>query len=198
MSDQVYPELPGMTPVIRRRPEWKTRITEAWNGQETVVSQRAWPRWRYSLSYEVLQSEGGDLETLLGFYSAHRGQGVDFLFRDPDYHSVTGQVFGIGDGTAMAFQLVRAFAAWTEPVWAPQVAGLTIAQNGLPLNPAGYVIGTRGAVQFTTPPPAGALLAWSGSYHMRVRFDADDQEFERFLMGFSRVGSIDLYSKVFA
>lgn len=197
MSNLVLPQYDGLSPVIKRRPVWDTRIDEAWNGQETAVSRRAWPRWRYTVSYDVLRAEFGELEALLGFYNAHRGRGDDFLVVDPDYNAVSNQAFGIGDGVTTTFQLVRALDGWLEPVWAPIAAGIAIKKNGVTQG-SGYTLGSYGAVQFSTAPAVGVSLSWSGSYHMRCRFERDDQEFERFLQGLSKTGSVDLISKVFA
>jgi len=53
-------------------------------------------------------------------------------------------------------------------------------------------------VQFSTPPANGALLTWSGSYYMRVRFADDKMDFERFLHQLWSAGKIELRSKVYA
>jgi len=198
MSTQIFPSLPGMSIVIKRRPEWRTRISEAWNGQETRLAQRAWPRWRISLQFEVLREADGDLATLQAFFNAHRGAFESFRWLDPDASTVTDQAFATGDGNATLFQLTRQIGTWLEPVWEPNPAGLVVKDNGSLVSPSAYVLGTRGQIQFNAAPAAGRVLTWSGSYWLRARFDKDELEFERFLKGYSKTGSVDLITEVFA
>lgn len=200
MSNDVYPALPGIKPTVKRVPEWRTRITEAVNGQETRVAQRAWPRWRYTLSYEVLRSDAAAAERaqLMAFFNKHRGAFESFLYADEEDNAVTNQQFGTTDGSATLFQLVRPIDTWLEPVWAP-AAGAVIkrAGNTLVLN-TDYTIGSTGLVTLTAAGAAGQALAWTGSYYMRVRFGKDSVDFERFLQGLWQAGSIELLSEVFA
>ncbi|HSD36080.1 MAG TPA: DUF2460 domain-containing protein [Rhodocyclaceae bacterium] len=201
MSNLVFPVLPGISVDIKRRPEWKTNIKEALNGQETSTAQRAWPRWRYTLSFEVLRSDHGfaERQKLQAFFNKHRGSFESFLFVDDEDNAVVEQSFGTGDGVATMFQLARPIDDWLEPVWA--VAGSpapVIKKNNVVQTPiSDYSIGSTGQVQFTLPPAAGHILKWTGSYYMRCRFSEDTLELERFLNGLWKSAKVEIISKVF-
>lgn len=199
MSNLIYPSLPGLKPTVRRRPEWKSEIIEAWSGDETVIGRRQWPRWTYGLSYEVLRSDAAlpERAQLMAFFNRHRGAGESFLFVDEEDHAVTDQVFGTTDGYIKTFQLVRTIDDWIEPVWAP--TGTPVIKRGSTTLTQGidYTLGTMGQVVFQSAPAAGQTLSWTGEYAMRVRFASDSLDFERFLHGLWQVGSVELISKVY-
>lgn len=200
MSNDVYPALPGLKPLVRRRPEWKTSLKEALNGQETGIARRNWPRWIYTLSYEVLRSEAAlpERAQLMAFFNSHRGAFDDFLYQDEEDHAVTDQLFGTTDGSATAFQLMRALDDWLEPVWAP-AAGAVIKRAGSTLSAGSdYTLGATGQIVLAAPGSAGQALTWTGGYYMRVRFMRDALDFERFLHGLWQVGTVELYSRVYA
>lgn len=198
MSDLIYPSLPGLKPTVRRRPEWKSDIIEAWSGEETVIGRRQFPRWVYTLSYEVLHSNAAlpERAQLMGFFNRHRGSGESFLFVDEEDNAVTDQAFGMTDGVTTTYQLTRTLYDWAEPVWA--VTGTpVIKRDGVTLT-AGvdYTLGSLGQIVLSAAGSGGQVLTWTGSYAMRVRFARDDLEFERFLQGLWQVGSVGLISKV--
>ena len=198
MSNLIYPSLPGLKPTMRRRPEWKSDIIEAWSGEETVIGRRQFPRWRYTLSYEVLSSTAAlpERAQLMAFFNRHRGMGESFLFVDEEDNAVVDQAFGTTDGVTTIFQLVRMIDDWVEPVWA--VTGTPVIKRAGATLTAGtdYTIGSMGQLVLTAAGVSGNALTWTGSYAMRVRFGRDDLEFERFLQGLWQVGSVELLSKV--
>lgn len=200
MSNLIYPDLPGLKPEVTCAPEWKSEVIEAWSGEETVIGRRAFPRWRYTLSYEVLcsQPENQERAKLLAFFNRHRGMGESFLFIDEEDNAVADQRFGTTDGTTTTFQLTRTIDDWIEPVWAVVGAPL-IKRGGVALTVgADYTLGSMGQVVLASGWIAGAALTWTGSYAMRVRFDKDTLGFERFLKGLWKTGTIDLLSKVYS
>lgn len=200
MSDLVYPTLPGLMPKFLRKPAWKSDIHEAWSGEETVISRRQFPRWHYTLSYEVLRSDAAlpERAQLMAFFNRHRGSGESFLYVDEEDNAVVDQNFGTTDGTTTTFHLVRTIDTWIEPVWA--VTGTPVIKRGGTTLVAGtdYTIGSMGQVVMTIAGVSGLALTWTGSYAMRVRFTNDDLGFERFLRGLWQVGSVDLISKVYS
>lgn len=193
----IFPTLPGLDIAIHRQPEWQTSIKEAWSGVETTIAQRPWPRWRYTLSFEVLRDSAGEVAALAGFYNAQRGSFSTFLFKDPDYNAVTDQQFGTGDGSSTLFQLCRPINTWLEPVWAVSAIPVVKKDGVAQALHTDFVIGTTGQVQFTVPPAAGAKLSWTGNYLIPVRFADDKLDFERMLSGFWKVGKVELISKVY-
>lgn len=200
MSDLIYPVLPGLKPTVRVQPEWKSEIIEAWSGAETVIGRRQFPRWRYTLSYEVLRSDAALSERaqLMAFFNRHRGAGESFLFVDEEDNAVVDQNFGTTDGSTKTFQLVRTIDDWIEPVWA--VVGNPVIKRGATTLAVGvdYTLGSLGQVVLTSAGSPGQALTWTGSYAMRVRFERDELQFDRFLQGLWQVATVDLISKVFS
>lgn len=200
MSSLIYPDMPGLKPLMRRRPEWKSEIVEAWSGEETVIGRRQYPRWRYTLSYEVLRSTPALAERaqLMAFFNRHRGAGESFLFIDEEDNAVINQAIGTTDGSTQTYQLIRTIYDWIEPVWA--VVGVPVIKRAGVALVAGtdYTLGSMGQIVLATAGAAGQALTWTGSYAMRVRFVRDELEFERFLQGLWQVGSVELISKVYS
>ncbi|MFA6015898.1 MAG: DUF2460 domain-containing protein [Gallionellaceae bacterium] len=200
MSDLIYPALPGLKPVVRRRPEWRSDIIEAWSGEETVIGRRQFPRWVYTLSYEVLRSTAAlpERAQLMDFFNRHRGSGESFLFVDEEDNAVVDQAIGTTDGVTTTYQLTRTLYDWVEPVWV--VTGTPVIKRaGVTLTVGTqYTIGSMGQLVLAAAGSAGQALTWTGSYAMRVRFAKDDLEFERFLQGLWQVGTVGLISKVYS
>ena len=182
MSDSVFPVLPGLKWGIKRANQWKTLLQESVSGKELSVSLMTYPNRRYSLSYEFLRAGAeAELQQLEAFFNARQGRHDTFLYSDPDDSSVTDQSFGTGNGSTVAFPLVRTRGGYAEPVQslnsAPviKVAGVTKTLT------TDYTISALGVVTFVTAPAAGAALTWSGSYYWRCRFLRDEAEFDQFL-----------------
>lgn len=128
MSNDVFPTLPGLTFDFHRLPTHKTQIEESVSGAEYRGLQMLTPRYTYKATYEFLrdQRQGQDeLRTLLGFFNSHHGSFDSWLFVDPDDFAVTNQLFGTGDASTLAFQLVRTLGGFAEPVYAPASAAIS-------------------------------------------------------------------------
>jgi uncharacterized protein (TIGR02217 family) len=168
-----------------KAPEFSTKVMRAVSGKELRAAYMSYPLYTFKLSYEVLRDDvaNNELKTLAGFFLARQGQYDSFLFTDPSDHAVTAQSFGTGDGTTTAFQLVRAYGGFSEPV--QNVNGTpSIYVNGtLKTVTTHYTISGTGLVTFTAGniPTSGQALTWTGSYYFRVRFTADMAEFSQFL-----------------
>lgn len=173
MSEVTYPILPGQTWPRIKSPQFKTLVRRA-NGRRFALSLQAQPTYVIRIAYSYLRQ--ADFETLCAFFKARSGSADDFLFNDRDDNTATDQVFGIGDGVTLDFQLVRSLAGFVEPVYA-LAASPTIKKAGVTVTPT---ISTQGKVSFATAPGAGQALTWTGSYLWRVAFTKDAQEFEEF------------------
>lgn len=203
MSDFIYPILPGLEPLVHVKPEWDSTVIAALGGQETVIGNRQYPRYVISLGYEFLRSTEAlpERRQLMAFFNFHRGRGESFLFVDDEDNAVTAEQFGTTDGTSCIWQLTRTMSfgagSFQEPVWAPLI--ITSLTRGSTTLTAGtdYTLGTGGRITLTSAGSAGQALTWSGTYALRVRFQEDTLDFERFLQGLWQVGSVQLYSKVY-
>jgi uncharacterized protein (TIGR02217 family) len=191
MSDAIYPTLPGLTWPTRRAPLWKTTVKTSTSGRSWRRAHMRYPRYRISLQYNFLRSAAaaGEFQALFGFFNARNGGADNFLFLCPDDQAVTAQAFGVGNGAATQWQLVRALGGFVEPVY-DLVAAPQLFANGVLLT-SGYTI-SKGLVTFSTAPTAGVVLSWTGTYHWRCVFDADELTFERFMHQFWKTGEVRL------
>ncbi len=163
----------------KRSPIWSVVRQPSVGGQESRFSLWSAPRWRYEFPFELLRqnSDGTELTTLAGFYNSVGGSALIFQYADPNDGSVTAQAFGTGNGTTRAFQLVRAFGGFIEPVYLP-TGSPVISVNGTPTS--ALTIGATGVVTFTTAPAAAAALTWTGTFNWLCNFDDDSIDFEQF------------------
>ena len=197
VANAIFPELRGLSWDVTKMPEFFTLAKVSPSGVDIAASLSAYPRWHFSLSYEVLRAGAeGELETLLGFFLSRRGNAVDFLYRDPTDHIAERQVFGVGDGKTVAFQLCRAVGDYVEPVYdtANEVIYVGDVQKE-----SGYTI-RDGTVSFTAPPAAGKRLAWSGNFYYRCRFKESSIEFQNFAFKLWSAKTVEFVTsrKVFA
>lgn len=182
MSNAVFPTLPGLAWNVTRRPTWSTLVKQSVSGREYRAQQYSAPLWRYKLTFEFLRASTAypELQQLLAFFNARAGSFDSWLYADPDDSVAVLQPFGSGNGTAVAFQLVRSLGGYTESV--VDLAGAPQVYVGGVLQTAGthYTINGAGLVTFTTAPGAGVSLTWSGSYYWRCRFLQDQTEMSKF------------------
>lgn len=194
MSNEIYPQLPGLAYGVKRRPMWRTDVRTTPSQREYRSSDQTLPRRRISLVYEYLQQGLGaaEQETLEGFFNRHHGELDSFLLNDPDDNACTNQLFGVGNGVTTQFQLVRTRGGFVEPI--PHVNNVaSISRAGVVLTPgSGYTVSATGLVTLATAPTAGQQLTWTGSYYWRARFDGQDLDFEKFLDTLWKLGKVDL------
>ena len=187
MSNDVFPSLPGMHIEVGRSvsaPPVSKRTTPS--RREYRARDASIPLYRYSLAFEVLRAGAeAELQQLVGLFNKHGGSFESFRFTDPVDNAVSAHLFGTGNGSTTAFQLVRSFGGFAEPVFEinSTVAAPLLYKAGV-LQTAGthYTLGATGLVTWVTAPAGGAALTWTGSFYRRVRFVRDEADFERFLV----------------
>lgn len=199
MSTSVFPTLPGLSWPVGRKPMFSTTILTSAAGDEVRISRQAYPRRQFSLVFDMLRVDAvyAELQQLEGFFNALLGAGDSFLFSVPDDSVVAGQGLGSGDGATVAFQLVRAFGGFTEPVLAPQVVSAVYLNGVLKTLGADYSVSSWGAtapgvVTFTSPPGLGVLITADFSYYFPVRFTDDSMDLAKFLATIYRAQGIGL------
>lgn len=196
MSDAVFPRLPGLAWGVVKRPLWKTVVHESASGVEARLAYYTRPRWRWTLTYDLLRQGGAEqeFETLAGFFNLRRGRWDAFLFEDATDNTVTDHLFGIGDGARTRFPVTRTFGGFTEPVSSVTAFG-AITVDGAPASVlSSDVTDGQQDVTFTTAPAAGASLRWTGTYRWRVRFDQDAADFSTFARAFWELRQLTLIS----
>lgn len=183
MSNEVFPDLPGLDIRTGKAPVWKTKIQESVSGKEQRGSFMAYPIWHFELRFTFLRSDVAfsELQSLVGFFNRHRGQFDSFLYPDPEDNAVVAQQFGVGDGASTAFQLTRAWGNFVEPVQNLNGAPQIYIAGVLKSSPVDYSVSSLGVVTFTSPPGNGLALTWSGGYYFRLRFRHDELQSDRLL-----------------
>ena len=122
MSNFVYPKLPGLKMVLRRKPAWSTAVRATPSGREYRAGNWQRPRGGLTVGYEFLRSdvETPELQQLVGFFHTHRGSLFSFLFDDLEDNAVVDQPLGLGDGTTTGFQLLRTWGGYAQAVYEPR------------------------------------------------------------------------------
>ena len=171
-----------------------------------------YPRWQWELVYSGYIREGSpwfDFENLNGFYLAQYGPLSSLLFRDQLDNQVTGQFIATGDGVTTAFQLVRTFNGFNEPIYVVDTRGaITYGPYTQPaaLTPQAYDNGspitanfsletgilTTGTLLSPVPISAGHILTATFSFGFRVRFVDDELDFKNVFNTYWQLDSLKL------
>ncbi|NPD15371.1 DUF2460 domain-containing protein [Xinfangfangia sp. D13-10-4-6] len=167
-------------------PERRTEIVALANGFEERNTPWAHSRRHYDAGVGLRSLD--DLEALIAFFEARRGQLHGFRWKDwSDYRSCLpsrlisplDQVIGVGDGTTTGFGLVKTYVSGLEsyarPIAKPVAGSVQVALSDDPkvegiefaVNPA------SGQVVFAVPPPKGTRITAGFEFDVPVRFDAD-------------------------
>lgn len=181
MSNLVFPapqpQALGFAWPVKKTPVYSTNVQPTASGRgEVRIGLSAYPRWQFDLDVSYLSGDFGQpssaFAALLGFYMAAQGKLQDWLYEDPYDNAVVGQNFGTGDGSTVAFQLVRSLTVTGGLDIVQNVNGApTIQVNGVAVT--SYTISSTGLVTFSAAPGAGQSLTWTGGYYFRCRFNDD-------------------------
>lgn len=172
MSTATMPVLAGMGYPVVRTPVWDTDTQKSISGKQVRLAYMTAPLYEWSADVNVLRSlvSPEDFQTLIGFFNARQGSFDSFLYTDADDNSVTGQGIETGDGTTTAFQLVKSFGGFVEPVLAPNaISAVYLASVSIPS--AGYSPPTNGALTSTA---SGSLAG--ATYYVRSTWVTDSGE----------------------
>ncbi len=130
----VYPSITGYvwTPTIS--PVWNSQVQKTVSGRVVAATYQQYPLYKFVVQYATLAQ--ADFNTLLAFFNQQQGNVIPFLFdAGPGNDSVTAQSIGTGNGTQTAFQLLRSYAGFAEPV-AAAIGTPTVFVNGIEEYPA--------------------------------------------------------------
>ena len=160
-------------------PQRQTEIITLANGHEQRNTSQAGSRRRYDAGVGIKSLK--DVQALISFFEARRGQLYGFRFRDPvDFssadHSVLptsiDQVIGTGDGAAQVFSLVKHYEDWQRPITKPVGSTVRAAINGVDTS-AFTVDENIGLITFDSAPASGVLITAGFEFDVPVRFDTD-------------------------
>ncbi|WP_299791997.1 DUF2460 domain-containing protein [uncultured Marivita sp.] len=167
-------------------PERRTDVVTLASGFEERNTPWAHSRRRYDAGIGLRSMD--DIDTLIAFFEARRGQMYGFRWKDwADFKSckpsaqvaATDQVIGTGDGLVTEFQLSKLYASggadYARPVAKPVAGTVMVAVDGVPqVEGADFdVEPATGVVTFVVAPPAGVSITAGFEFDVPVRFDTD-------------------------
>ena len=132
MTTPVFPVLPGQGWSVHKKPAFATIVAPHVSGREVRDALYVNPIWEFETSFDGMDSSSSSypglgaqsLQSLMGLFLQCQGQFGTFLYYDPTDYSVSGQVFGTGNGSTTSFQLLRTlggFGEWVTQPLAPSV-----------------------------------------------------------------------------
>lgn len=167
-------------------PERRTDIVALANGFEERNTPWAHARRRYDAGVGMRSLD--DIETLISFFEARRGQLHGFRWKDwSDFKSgkasaevdFRDQVIGVGDGVTRVFPLVKVYQSGegryarpiTKPVSGTVRIGLADAERQEAVD---YTVDTAlGQITFATAPGLDVEITAGFEFDVPVRFDTD-------------------------
>lgn len=167
-------------------PERRTEVVTLANGFEERNTPWAHSRRRFDAGVGLRSLD--DVEALISFFEARRGQLIGFRWKDwADYKSCLpskepeyrDQVIGIGDGDTTEFQLYKTYRSGLEdyrrPITKPVQGTVSCGIQGDPLVETLHynVDHETGVVTFVEAPDIGVEVSAGFEFDVPVRFDTD-------------------------
>ncbi|SEK38027.1 TIGR02217 family protein [Roseovarius azorensis] len=167
-------------------PERLTDIVTLANGFEERNTPWAQSRRRYDAGVALRSLD--DIEAVIAFFEARRGQLYGFRWKDwtdfrsgrakaaPDYRD---QVIGVGDDATVSFQLLKTYRSGEQvavrPIAKPVKGSVRIGlSNNESQEGVHYEVdATTGIVTFSEPPNMGVQITAGYEFDVPVRFDTD-------------------------
>ena len=167
-------------------PERRTEIVTLANGFEERNTPWAHSRRRYDAGVGMRSLD--DIETLIAFFEARRGQLYSFRWKDwGDYKTCLNsedvgfedQVLGYGDGVRTEFEMVKTYRSGLEtyerPIKKPVLGTILVGvQRDQQVETVHYTVDVEtGLITFLTPPDEGVEITAGFEFDVPVRFDTD-------------------------
>jgi len=167
-------------------PERHTDVVTLANGFEE--RNTPWQHSRRSYEAGLAIRSLDDIETVIAFFEARRGQLFGFRWKDwADYKSCAPQAvpgpgdqpIGTGDGVMTEFQLIKTYrsggTSYDRPIRKPVSGTVKTAVDGNERQESSefQVDEASGIVSFTQPPGNGEAVTAGFEFDVPVRFDTD-------------------------
>lgn len=167
-------------------PERRTDVVTLANGFEERNTPWAQSRRRYDAGLGLRSLD--DIEVLIAFFEARRGQMYGFRWKDwSDFRSCkpsaevryTDQVIAIGDGASVTYPLVKTYrsgeAEYARPIVKPVAGTVRVGVQGDELQETIHwdVDETTGVITFERPPLQDVEITAGFEFDVPVRFDTD-------------------------
>jgi uncharacterized protein (TIGR02217 family) len=162
-----------------------TDVVSLRSGYEEVNSIWQHSRRKWDASYGI--KTANDLHAVIEFWEAMGGRANQFRWKDwADFKSVapgqtvssTDQTIGTGDGSTVAFQLVKSYgvglASYSRPIKKPVSGSVKVNVAGDLVEGVGFTVDyTTGIVTLASAPGSGVAVKVGFEFDVPVRFDTD-------------------------
>jgi len=157
-------------------PEYFTDIVITHGGYEQRNANWSQARARYNVAHGVKTQV--QLDALIAFFRARKGQADGFRFKDWSDYKVTGQVIGTGNGSNKIFYLVKTYVSGgiteTRNVTKPVSGTVKLYLAGVLQSGGAYTLDTTtGKVEFVTAPGNTVSVTADFEFDVPVRFATD-------------------------
>lgn len=207
MSNELFPELPGLQWELTKTPIFSTRIMTSVNGRELRASYQAVPKYAFTMSFAFLRENKGrkELQKLQSFFEERRGAFDSFLYKAPEDNEFNCSF--VGDGATTTYQLYKMQGS-------AQVAVGNTLENTQLSNPdmwnqsaskdmwgpeqklmwsAGTVGITKdGMFVLSEPLDEGQKIHILGTYFYRCRFKDDEQQYTHFMAKLWKASKVEM------
>lgn len=174
----------------RGGPRRKTIVSTSGSGYEHRNSQWANSKRDYNAGYGIRSLD--DIHSVISFFEERRGKLHGFRWKDhfdfkscPPTHTVnfSDQVIGVGDGTAVSFQLIKTYGSvynpYTRAIQKLVVGTVRVGVNAEEWSTSSWSLNPdTGMITFLSPPPASQVVTAGFEFDVPVRFDTDYLEID--------------------
>lgn len=155
-------------------PGFSTTVKTLRGGGEHRNQQWAHPLRTFEVSYGSRTRERIESELQTFTLDVAKGAYSGFRARDWSDYTATNEQCGTGDGVAYWFRMYKRYGSYQRRIMKPDPDTVTIYVNGVEVDEDTWFIDAEnGVVVFLTPPATNDVVAWSGEFHVPVRFEED-------------------------
>lgn len=209
MSDELFPELPGLEWELTKTPIFNTKIMTSINGRELRASYQAVPKYEFGMSFGFLRESQNrqELQKLEGFFLDRRGAFDSFLLRVPEDCDFNCSF--IGDGLTTSFQIFKSLAnrqiplSHTKPIAAMKINPLMwnitkfkpmwdSSSGKLMWNNSNATVSNSGVLNLSSPLEPGIEISIKGTYYYRCRFKDDEQQYTNFMSKLWKASKVEM------
>lgn len=160
---------------------FKTTVIGYGTGFEQRNQEWEFARGQWDAGYGVHDKDGYTL--LIAFFAARRGRLHSFRFKDWSDFEAENQLFGIGDGAEVDFQLVKNYTdagdTYVKRITRQIDSTLQIfIDDVLQTITVDYTIGALGVITFVVAPLLNEVITATFEFDLPVRFDIDKLDLE--------------------
>lgn len=207
MSDELFPELPGLEWELTKTPIFNTKIMTSVNGRELRASYQAVPKYNISMSFAFLRESKGrkELQTLENFFIERRGAFDSFLLKMPEDNEYEYTL--TSDGEATVYQIYKStnlniplshtqetYLGDVDPNMWNRVVQKTMwdVSENLMWSKGTAFISKDGKIELSEPLPPDVEVSIKGVFYYRCRFKDDEQQYTNFMHKLWKASKVEL------